>query len=200
MRLMKKSTELRASALMATGVGLGLLLNAVIQWPLGVVEMRAGAEEKATPAPAVTNAQPDMSAISGLLPDQAHAMADVGYHFANLWFAAEKENWPLAKYYLDETRSHLNWAVRIHPVRTTPSGGQVNLKGILQAIDNTFLTAIDSAITNQDTPKFQTAYRQTMDGCYACHQACQKTFLRPQIPSAPSATIIDFDPNATSPK
>jgi hypothetical protein len=85
-------------------------------------------------------------------------------------------------------------------VRTTPSGGQVNLKGILQAIDNTFLTAMDSAITNQDTPKFQTAYRQTMDGCYACHQACQKTFLRPQIPSTPSATIINFDPNATSPK
>jgi hypothetical protein len=197
---MKKSTELRASALIATGVGLGLLLNAVIQWPLGVVEMRAGAEEKATPAPAVTNAQMDMSAITGLLPDQAHAMADVGYHFANLWFAAEKENWPLAKYYLDETRSHLNWAVRIHPVRTTPSGGQVNLKGILQAIDNTFLTAMDSAITNQDTPKFQTAYRQTMDGCYACHQACQKTFLRPQIPSTPSATIINFDSNPTSPK
>ncbi len=197
---MKKSKELRASALIATGVGLGLLLNAVIQWPLGVVEMRAGAEEKSAPTPAVTNAQTDMSAISGLLPDQAHAMADVGYHFANLWFAAEKENWPLAKYYLDETRSHLNWAIRIHPVRTTPSGGQVNLKGILQAIDNTFLSAMDSAITNQDTPKFQTAYRQTMDGCYACHQACQKTFLRPQIPSAPNATIINFDPNATSPK
>jgi hypothetical protein len=200
MRPLKKTNQLRASALIATGVGLGLLLNVVVQWPLGVVEMRAGAEEKATPTPAVTNAQPDMSAIGGLLPDQAHAMTDVGYHFANLWFAAEKENWPLAKYYLDETRSHLNWAVRIHPVRTTPSGGQVNLKGILQAIDNTFLTAMDSAITNQDTPKFQTAYRQTMDGCYACHQACQKTFLRPQIPSAPSATIIDLDPNATSPK
>jgi len=30
----------------------------------------------------------------------------VGYHFANLWFAAEKQNWPLANYYLEEKRSH----------------------------------------------------------------------------------------------
>ncbi len=29
------------------------------------------------------------TAVEGLLPDQAHAMADVGYHFANLWFAAD---------------------------------------------------------------------------------------------------------------
>src|SRR5258708_37323328 len=87
----------------------------------------------------------------GLLPDQSHAMVDVGYHFANLWFAADKENWPLAKYYLQETRSHLNWAVRLHPVRTTSTGAEVNLNGILQAIDNSFLTEIDSAIANKDT-------------------------------------------------
>jgi hypothetical protein len=63
------------------------------------------------------------------LPDQAHAMADVGYHFANLWFAAEKQNWPLANYYLGETRSHLRWAVRIHPVRKTKAGA-VDLNGM----------------------------------------------------------------------
>jgi hypothetical protein len=127
-------------------------------------------------------------------------MVDVGYHFANLWFAADKENWPLAKYYLQGTRSHLNWAVRLHPVRTNSAGGEVNLNGILQAIDNTFLTEIDSAITNKDAAKFKAAYRQTLDGCYACHKACEKPFLRPQIPSAASATILNFDPNATWPE
>ncbi len=34
-----------------------------------------------------------------------------------------KQNWPLANYYLDETLSHLRWAVRIHPVRKTKAGG-----------------------------------------------------------------------------
>jgi hypothetical protein len=197
---MKKSTELRASALMGTGAVLGFLLSSFIRWPAGVVEMRAGAEEKSAPAVQVTNAPSVPSAISGLLPDQSHAMADVGYHFANLWFAGDKENWPLAKYYLQGTRSHLNWAVRLHPVRTTSAGGEVNLTGISQAIDNSFLTEIDSAITNKDAARFKAAYRQTLEGCYACHKACEKSFLRPQIPSAPSVSILNFDPNATWPQ
>ncbi len=197
---MKKTIKLRTSALVGTGVCLGLILSAVIQRPFGGLETRALAEEKPTRTSEITNAQPAPSTISGLLPDQSHAMADVGYHFANLWFAADKENWPLAKYYLEETRSHLNWAVRIHPVRTTKAGAEVNLKGISQAIDNSFLTEIDSAITNKDTAKFKAAYRQTLEGCYACHKACEKSFLRPQIPSAPSVTILNFEPNATWPE
>src|SRR5437867_802044 len=195
---MKKRTALRASALIGTGGVLGFLLGAVLQGPSGMVETRALAEEKPTGAPEVTNAPSALSTNNG--PDQSHAMVDVGYHFANLWFAADKENWPLAKYYLEETRSHLNWAVRIHPVRTTKAGGEVDLKGILQAIDNSFLSEIDGAITNKDTGRFKTAYRQTLEGCYACHKACDKSFLRPQIPSAPSVAILNFDPNATWPE
>src|SRR5260221_10054124 len=197
---MKVSTALYAGALIGTGTVLGLLLIAVIQSAGGVVEMQAGAEEKSAQSPAVTSAQTKIGEISGLLPDQVHAMADVGYHFANLWFAADKENWPLAKYYLEETRSHLNWAVRLHPVRTTKAGSEVDLKGILQAIDNSFLTEIDGAITNKDTAKFKTAYHQTLEGCYACHQACEKPFLHLQVPTAPSVSILNFDPNASRPQ
>ncbi len=200
MKLLKNDYRIGASALIGTGVGLGLLLSAVTQRPFDGLETRARAEEKSTQSPAATNAQSVPSTISGFLPDQSHAMVDVGYHFANLWFAADKENWPLAKYYLEETRSHLNWAVRIHPVRTTKAGSEVDLKGILQAIDNSFLTEIDGAITNKDTAKFKTAYRQPLEGCYACHKACEKAFLRPQVPTAPGVTILNFDPNATWPE
>jgi hypothetical protein len=31
-------------------------------------------------------------------------MADVGYHFSNLWFAGRGRNWPLATYYYNEVR------------------------------------------------------------------------------------------------
>ena len=195
---MKKRTALRASALIGTGGVLGFLLGAVLQGPSGMVETRALAEEKPTGTPEVTNAPSALSTNNG--PDQSHAMVDVGYHFANLWFAADKGNWPLAKYYLQGTRSHLYWAVRIHPVRTTSTGSEVDLNGILQAIDNSFLSEIDGAITNKDTGRFKTAYRQTLEGCYACHKACDKSFLRPQIPSAPSVSILNFDPNATWPE
>jgi len=200
MKLLKNNLKVGARFLAGTGVGLGLLVSAVTQWPPCVFEMRAGAGEQPTRAIEVTNAPSVPSTNNGLLPDQSHAMVDVGYHFANLWFAADKANWSLAKYYLQGTRSHLYWAVRLHPVRTTSTGAEINLNGILQAIDNSFLTEIDSAITNKDAARFKAAYRQTIEGCYACHKACEKSFLRPQIPSAPSVSILNFDPNATWPE
>src|SRR3989442_9576453 len=196
MKLLKNNFKAGALFFAGTGVGLGLLFSAVTQWP--VLEMHASAEDQPNRSLEVTNKPSAPSTNNGVLPDQSHAMVDVGYHFANLWFAADKENWPLSKYYLQETRSHLNWAVRLHPVRTTSTGSEINLNGILQAIDNSFLTEIDSAITNKDTAKFKAAYRQTLEGCYACHTACEKPFLRPQIPTAPSVTILNFDPNVTS--
>src|SRR5882724_10208644 len=200
MKLLKHNSKIGVIFLAGTGALLGFLLSAVLQGQLRIVETRAGAEEKHTGALKATDMPPVPSTNNGLLPDQSHAKVDVGYHFANLWFAAEKRNWPLAKYYLEETRSHLNWAVRIRPVRTTKAGGEVDLKGILQAIDNSLLTEIDGAITNKDEAKFKAAYRQTLEGCYACHNACEKPFLRPQVPSAPSVTILNFDPNATWPE
>ena len=65
-------------------------------------------------------------------PDQAHVMVDIGHQFGDLWFAAQKQNWPLAQFYLDQTRSHLKWAVKIQPVRKTSAGADVDLNGILQ--------------------------------------------------------------------
>ena len=50
-----------------------------------------------------------------MLPDQSHVMKDIAYHFSNLWFAAQAQNWPLAGFYLNETRSHLKWAVSPAP-------------------------------------------------------------------------------------
>jgi hypothetical protein len=130
-----------------------------------------------------------------VLPDQAHVMADIGYHFANLWFAAAQQNWPLARYYVDETRSHLQWAVRIQPIRKTESGTEVDLNGILAAITNGYFPGMEKAIESKDLAGFQTAYRATMVGCYACHSAVGKPFLRLQVPETPAAPIINFSAN-----
>ena len=82
-------------------------------------------------------------------------MADVGYHFANLWVAADKQNWPLANYYLGETRSHLKWAVRIHAVRKTSTGAEVDLNGILEAVDNSFLAEVEQCDYEQRRGKIR---------------------------------------------
>lgn len=143
----------------------------------------------------------EVERLKGLVPDQAHAMEDVGYHFANLWFAAGHENWPLADFYLAETRSHLRWAVRIRPVRQTQAG-DVDLQGILDAVDRTegvMLSAVKTALDQKDLPAFREAYRQTIIGCYACHTASEKAFIRPQIPTALAEHIINLDPQASWP-
>jgi len=141
----------------------------------------------------------EIEQLKGKVPDQSHAMKDVGYHFANLWFAGQRRNWPLAKFYLDETRSHLKWAVRIIPVRKTKTG-EVDLRGILEAVDNTMLSEIQRAIEKQDARQFGDTYKLAIAGCYSCHKASEKPYLRLQIPEQAEARIINFDPEAKWPE
>jgi len=153
----------------------------------------------ANPTNEIAALRAEIEQLKGKVPDQSHAMKDVGYHFANLWFAGQQRNWLLAKFYLDETRSHLKWAVRIIPVRKTKAG-EVDLRGILEAVDNTMLNEIQKAIEQQDVKKFGATYRQSIEGCYSCHKASEKPYLRPQIPEQPEARILNFDPEAKWPE
>ncbi len=176
----------------------GVFLGSAIE--LDLHSSVSQAQAQTTPAAKTNDPHFEFEALEGRTADQAHAMVDVGYHFANLWFAADKQNWPLANYYLTETRQHLQWAVRFHPVRKISSGTNVDLNGILEAVDHSFLAGVGQSITNKDSAAFRTAYRQTLEGCYACHKACEKPYLRPQVPTAPGVTIINFDPAATWPE
>jgi hypothetical protein len=129
-----------------------------------------------------------------MVPDQAHAMKDVGYHFANLWFAGQKANWPLAEFYWAETRSHLRWAVRIIPVRKDPKGADVRLEEILAPIEATRLEEIHKAIAEKNSEGFAIAYREMLGSCYACHLVSGKPFLRLQVPEQPESHLTRFDP------
>ena len=134
----------------------------------------------------------EIETLKRLLPDQAHGMADVDYHFSNLWFAAHSANWPLAEFYLGETRSHLNWVVRMRPVRRLAGGGQVDLRPILQNVESSGLSDIRASIGKRDLSAFETAYRGTMTQCYGCHVASEKPYLRPRIPETPATRMIDL--------
>jgi hypothetical protein len=136
----------------------------------------------------------EVNRLKGIVPDQSHAMKDVAYHFGNLWFAAQKTNWPLAEFYWSETRSHLRWAVRIIPVRKDPQENEIRLTDILDPIDRAALQPVGDAIKAKDSAKFVETYKQMLDSCYACHLAAGKPFLRLQIPQQPEVPIIRFDP------
>ena len=90
--------------------------------------------EAQTPAPRRDLAA-DVAHLKTIVPTQSHTMLDVGYHWANLWFAVEKKNWPLARYFFDEARQAIRWTVLIRPVRQLSDGGTVDVKGIFDAID-----------------------------------------------------------------
>ena len=165
------------------------------------------AAETPPTVPAVTNQSAEIAALradvarlKSVATDQSHVMADVGYHFANLWFAGEKKNWPLAKFYFDETRAHINWAVRVIPIRKDSEGRDVDMKAIWQAIDSSFFTQIGTAIAQKNSDKFVPSYRGAMEGCYTCHKSSSKPYLRPQIPTVPPQPMINFDPDAKWPE
>lgn len=157
-------------------------------------ELQASAQPALVPNPAGLAATPsELQELSERLPDQSHAMEDAAYHFANLWFAADKQNWPLVSYYLRKTRAYLELAVQIKPVRKTEGGSEVDLNSILDALDHSVLAQCDKAIQDKDLAHFKTAYGQAIEGCNACHSACERSYLRVQIPVVPSVSVIDFN-------
>ena len=158
------------------------------------------AQEAAKPTIDLATLQAEIERLKQIVPDQAHAMQDVDYHFTNLWFAVQQSHWPLAQFYFNETRSHLRWAVRIIPIRKDNAGQEINLKSILEALENSPLKQLEEAIQAKDRDKFVAAYEFTLSSCYACHKASDKPYLRPRIPEHPASTIMSFDPNSTWPK
>jgi hypothetical protein len=172
-------------------VGAGPLLARREAAPSG----QAAAEGSDEQAAEIARLKDEIERLKGLVPDQAHVMKDVAYHFSNLWFAGQAHNWPLARFYLDETRSHLRWAVRIRPTRRT-AAGDVDLGGILDGLDRSLLMRIRQGIEDQDVAAFAKAYTDTLAGCMACHLAAEKPYLRLRVPEAPEGRLIEFSPTA----
>jgi hypothetical protein len=176
----------------------GVLIGAGGQALLAVVAPRAHAQE-AKSVVDVTTLAAEIEAIKGKLPDQAHAMQDVGYHFSNLWFAGEQQNWELANFYWSETRSHLRWAARIIPMRKDNAGKDVDVQDLLAGFENGPLKNLQDAIAAKDKALFEDRYRSALETCYSCHKTADKPFIRPQIPSQPETPIINFSLNAKWP-
>jgi hypothetical protein len=136
----------------------------------------------------------EVARLKAVVPDQSHAMSDVAYHFTNLWFAVEKENWPLAQFYSDELRSHLKWAVRIIPKRKDAENREIDLVGILGGLETSTLQILDICVKERDKAKFAKAYELQIEGCMACHRATNKPYIRLHVPERPDAGIVDFRP------
>ena len=178
------STFIRALAHVASA----LLLTAVSL-------TATAADADATPnTDAIAALRAENEHLRTLIPSQSHAMMDVAYHFTNLWFAGTKANWPLAQFYFNESRSHIQWAVRLVPVRKS-SHGDVHLEEMFTAFDGTLLTDLKNRIAAKDQAGFKIAYKAALAGCNSCHTASEKPYLKITIPARQEVQIVDFDPH-----
>jgi hypothetical protein len=117
-------------------------------------------------------------------------MVDVEHQFANLWFAGHEKNWPLASFYLNETRGRVAWTMRLKPVRKLANGTDIALAPFAQALDDVGFTPLRSAVDKQDVKAFEAAYRAALTACHGCHIAVEKPALKPEIPRIPGALLI----------
>jgi hypothetical protein len=151
------------------------------------------AESPAAPDdPAALRAEIDR--LKSIVPGQAFAMTQVAYNVSNLWFAVEARNWPLAEFYLNETRVRLRWAIRITPTRRT-SGGQLELQPLLDQVENGAWANLHEIVEDHDDSGFAAAYDAMLGACYGCHVASEKPFLKLMRPQRPAEALIEFDPH-----
>ena len=144
--------------------------------------------------------QADVAHLKDLEPPHSHPMVEVGMFAANLWFAGEKKNWPLADYYLNETRNRIRWEVRLNPGPKGADGNPVDMQSIFDGIDNGTLPKVHKAIEMKDSAQFAAAYKNLLEDCYSCHKAAARPYLRPMVPVSGAQPIINLDPVATWPQ
>ncbi len=131
--------------------------------------------------------------LESIAPGQGALMGQLGYHFGNLWFALDYENWALAGFYLHECRETLEQAVRVKRVRTLSTGEELNVQGIAEALDNTQFAELAQAIEAKEKARAVAIYHDAMIVCYSCHEAAEMPFLRGRIPDKPPSPSIGFD-------
>ena len=151
-------------------------------------------------APPAPPTMADVQHLKDITPPMSHPMVDVGFNATNLYFAAQKKNWPLANYYLGETRNRVRWETTLNPGPKGTDGKPVDMKSTFDGIDNGSLTQLKLAIAAKDSKQFDDSYKHLLEDCYSCHKAANRPYLRPKIPTAAAQTIINTDPDATWPQ
>ena len=179
------------------------LLVFIVGWILGGI-FTLGLEHSSTLAQTGAQSPPptmqDVAHLKDIVPPASHPMVDVAMFATNLWFAAQKKNWPLANYYLGEMRNRMHWEVRLNSGPKGADGNPVDMNSILDGIEKASLTNIKKAIDAKDSRQFPVEYRHLLEDCYSCHKAANRPYLRPMIPTSGPQPIVNLDPDAAWPQ
>jgi hypothetical protein len=190
---MAKSNWFRSAALVLLGAMLGGLFVATWEHSTAVAQQNQAPVTQATLVADVTH-------LREITPPNSHPMVDVAMFAANLWFAGDKKNWPLANYYLGELRNRVRWEVRVNPSPKGADGTPVDMANTFDGIDKGSLTRLKTTIDMKDSKQFAAQYRMLLEDCYSCHKTAGRPYLRPMVPVSGSQPILNLDPAATWPQ
>ena len=191
----------RSLFILACGILLGIAVDRTGY--VGAIAPTVAAQQAraAAPPPTLESVAADVAQLKAIQPSNSHIMMDVQFHWTNLWWAGKKKNWPLAQYYFNETRGHIQWLIRKSPVmKSQLDQKDVDIAGIFDGVDTSSLAAVKTAIEHKDSAEFASTYKTMLESCYACHKSVGRPYLRPMIPTLQTQAILNMDPAATWPE
>ena len=180
----------------------GLLFGLGMAIGLGLPALSAQQRGGRGPQPPTLDQVPqEILTLRQQVPTNSTIMMDVQWHWTNLYWAARRKNWPLAQYYFNEARGHIQQLVRKNPtIRNQVDQKDVDLQGIFDGIDASSLAMVKDAIEKKDSTLFAANYKLMLESCYSCHKSVGRPYLRPQIPTAQVQQIVNMDPTAAWPQ
>jgi hypothetical protein len=151
---------------------------------------RAPAQQTASPPPAPRPAAaPPPSAVPVVMTMGDLMNTLVQPRHLKLGLAGQAQNWPLARYALEQLRAAFANIVSAKPkFAGMPVGDLVDL-----ALSQP-LNAVETAIKQQDPQKFAAAYDQVSQGCNACHMELDHPYVVIKPADVSAFPNQDFNP------
>ncbi len=127
-------------------------------------------------------------ALWAIQPNLGRVMMEYSNRMARVWFAANADNWDMAKYQVGEMTEIQEVGETTEPDRAT----------LLKTFEDGFLKPLDKAIDSKDKTAFKAAYDKAITGCNACHTAASEEhwashkFIVIKTPTIEPASYIDW--------
>jgi len=157
-------------------VAVGILIVAVVLHFLWVSSAKKDAERLAERLAQMTDSlallRQIVDSLKAQTPGLGEYMSTIQLHTAKLWYASQAANWKLAKYEHDELEETVEAAEALHAKKNN-----VDISAVLQAVRQTQLPLLESAISKKNVRAFENAYSQTLAACNGCHRPAGYEFI-----------------------
>lgn len=123
-----------------------------------------------------------VDALASIQPGLGVVMHEMGYRFADVYWAAKGGNWGLAQYQLKELGEAQEVAEVTRPHRAD----------MLKAFESSYLVPLGKSIVAKDMESFSKTFMATEQACNACHTALGYAYIQVHVAEVPAPGILDF--------